>query len=351
MHGNHSRTPSTVSDGAFGIASYGEPYVPYVRSEPYSNHLGIKSEFAGGGQEDNGTYEDPKMDIMPNNVVPIPIDRTRATHRPTQSMEDFWNRFSVKPTESVPVDASYLEDIRHSYLGMNIGGYRPCHMKRSSVTFDMEQPLAEFPGDIHVPRDGMQEPPVSSPFRGVSYKRKEGKWVSQIKFKSVQHYLGIYHTPEEAARVYDIRAREYYGERTTCANFASDKEAREACIEASKRNGTEFIEPDKENKRAPTSSYRGVSFKNKDQKWVSQIRHSGKQFYLGIFETEIAAAQAYDKAAAIYHKEKAKLNFAPSVLVKEETDMKLDTPRHKRQLSNSLAMLDLQQRKQNPGFY
>ena len=30
----------------------------------------------------------------------------------------------------------------------------------------------------------------TSSFRGVSFKKKESKWVSQIKYKGVQHYLG-----------------------------------------------------------------------------------------------------------------------------------------------------------------
>uniref|UniRef100_A0A7S2RTF1 AP2/ERF domain-containing protein n=1 Tax=Mucochytrium quahogii TaxID=96639 RepID=A0A7S2RTF1_9STRA len=158
---------------------------------------------------------------------------------------------------------------------------------------------------------------VTSMYRGVSFKRKESKWVGQIKYKGIQHYLGIFHTQEEAARAYDIRARRYYGNDTSATNFPSDEVAKSVCVQAALRNGTEVTEMDHDARKQPTSSYRGVSYKNKDQKWVAQIRHKNKQYYLGIFETEKEAALAYDTSARSYHGKRAKLNFSDEVFALE----------------------------------
>lgn len=65
--------------------------------------------------------------------------------------------------------------------------------------------------------------------------------------------------------------------------------------------------------RRPTkntsSVYKGVSFKPKAGKWVVKICKNGEQKYLGIFDNEITAAEAYDRAAKVEHSEFARLNF------------------------------------------
>lgn len=62
-------------------------------------------------------------------------------------------------------------------------------------------------------------PQNTSGFRGVSRNTRSGKWHAQIKLQGKQTYLGRFDTPEEAARCYDIAAREHFGGFAT-TNYA-----------------------------------------------------------------------------------------------------------------------------------
>lgn len=57
-----------------------------------------------------------------------------------------------------------------------------------------------------------------------------------------------------------------------------------------------------------SSSYKGVHWDKRTQKWRAQISVNGKQRHLGVFTDELEAAQAYDKAALEAHGEFARLN-------------------------------------------
>ena len=57
------------------------------------------------------------------------------------------------------------------------------------------------------------------------------------------------------------------------------------------------------------SGYKGVSFHRKNKKWVSQISTGSEHFYLGVFDTPLEAAIAYDKRASELFGKFARLNF------------------------------------------
>ncbi len=58
-----------------------------------------------------------------------------------------------------------------------------------------------------------------------------------------------------------------------------------------------------------TSKYKGVHWEKNRNKFRARITYNGKNIHLGMFENEIDAARAYDKAAKKFFKEFAYLNF------------------------------------------
>lgn len=62
------------------------------------------------------------------------------------------------------------------------------------------------------------KPRLKSPYRGVAFypaKDGGGKWQARIRWRGRQLNLGLYETPEEAAREYDLIAVKLYGEFAT----------------------------------------------------------------------------------------------------------------------------------------
>lgn len=58
-----------------------------------------------------------------------------------------------------------------------------------------------------------------------------------------------------------------------------------------------------------TSGFKGVSSRIGGDKWYAHIRRNGKTFYIGTFDSKIAAAVAYDNEAKKLHGQFARPNF------------------------------------------
>ncbi len=63
--------------------------------------------------------------------------------------------------------------------------------------------------------------------------------------------------------------------------------------------------------RDNTSGYKGVDWMPNRRKWRARIQFNGHTLHLGVFETAIEAARAYDDAARKYHGAFARLNLTP----------------------------------------
>jgi hypothetical protein len=61
--------------------------------------------------------------------------------------------------------------------------------------------------------------------------------------------------------------------------------------------------------RGGRSEYKGVSWHNQRNKWITRIRFDGTQKHVGIYTSESEAARAYDAAALLHFGEFARLNF------------------------------------------